>query len=52
MKTFTDVDYRMFGPGTYILVVAGNTVIQGKFERNPVSTESKCYYLILTKSKC
>lgn len=31
----------MYGPGDFILVVAGSTVIQGRFERNPLPTEGE-----------
>ncbi|WAR00181.1 SUSD2-like protein, partial [Mya arenaria] len=38
--TFSGLKHRMLGPGDYILMQAGNTIIQGRFERNPYPTEN------------
>lgn len=41
VSTLSGFSHRILGPGDYILLQADNTVVQGKFERNPFPTEGK-----------
>lgn len=43
VSTLSGFSHRILGPGDYILLQADNTVVQGKFERNPFPTEGKNY---------
>ncbi|XP_052792972.1 sushi domain-containing protein 2-like [Mya arenaria] len=40
ISTFSGLKHRIRGPGDYVLMQAGNTIIQGRFERNPYPTEN------------
>lgn len=44
VATFLGSKIRMLGPGDYVLLRAGNTEVQARFQRNLFKTESKSLY--------
>lgn len=41
--TFGGARYRMYGPGDFILVTVGRTMVQGRFEENPFIASGKLW---------